>query len=139
MKMIKIEGLHVIDDTYNASPEAVIAALEALAYLGGAHTAAVLGDIGELGDMAKPLHDAVGECAARSGVSRLFTYGHYADVIKAGALRGGMSAHAVHAFDLGEERALAACIRQVLPRGATVLFKASRKTALERVIKELGE
>ena len=137
MKTMSVAGLHVIDDTYNASPEAVIAALEALAYLGGAHTAAVLGDIGELGEVAELLHDAVGECAAHSGISSLFTYGHYAEILKAGALRGGMSVYAVHAFDFGEEQALAAHIRKALPLGTTVLFKASRKTALERVIKEL--
>ncbi len=138
MKIRKIAGLHIIDDTYNASPEAMIAALEALAYLGGRHTAAVLGDIGELGDMAELLHDAVGECAAHSGISTLFTYGNFASVLAAGALRGGMEPQSVYAFPFGTEKDLAACIRKAVPRGATVLCKASRKTALERVIKELG-
>lgn len=138
MKMLEIAGRHVIDDTYNASPEAMIAALETLAYLAKGERAAVLGDIGELGAFANSLHDAVGECAAHSGISQLFTYGNYSEVMAEGALRGGMPAQCVHAFPFGGEQALVACLLKKVPRGAAVLFKASRKTALERVIEVLG-
>ena len=138
MNMKHIAGIRMIDDTYNASPEGVITSLEALAYLGGKGRCAVLGDMGELGALAEPLHDAVGECAAHSGISHLFTYGNYSDVMARGALRGGMTAGCVHAFRFGEETALAAHILQTVPRGTVVLFKASRKTALERVIEALG-
>ena len=138
MKIKQIAGISIIDDTYNASPEGVITSLEALAYLGGEGACAVLGDIGELGALAGSLHDAVGECAAHSGISHLFTYGNYSGVMAAGALRGGMTPQCVHAFPFGEERALAAHLLHTVPRGTAVLFKASRKTALERVIEALG-
>ena len=138
MKMLQIAGMHVIDDTYNASPEAMVTALETLAYLSKGACAAVLGDMGELGMLADTLHDAVGECAAHSGISQLFTYGNYSEVIAKGARRGGMPPQCVHAFPYGGEQALVAHLLQAVPRGATVLFKASRKTALERVIEALG-
>ncbi|MBE6603427.1 MAG: UDP-N-acetylmuramoyl-tripeptide--D-alanyl-D-alanine ligase [Ruminococcaceae bacterium] len=138
MKMLQIAGMHVIDDTYNASPEAMVTALETLAYLSKGACAAVLGDMGELGMLADTLHDAVGECAAHSGISELFTYGNYSEVMAKGALRGGMPPQRVHAFPFGGEQELVAELLRVVPRGATVLFKASRKTALERVIEALG-
>ncbi len=139
MRQIRIADRTVIDDTYNASPEAMVAALETLLYIGGAQPrAAVLGDMGELGAHAAALHDAVGECAAHSGICQLFAYGTHAHQIAQGARRGGMREESVHAFDFGEEAALISAILHLVPRGGVILFKASRRTALERVIERLG-
>ncbi len=139
MQSLEIAGRTVIDDTYNASPEAIVGALETLLYISGNRPrAAVLGDIGELGAHAAALHDAVGECAGRSGIGHLFTYGDHALEMANGAQRGGMPQHAVHAFSFGAEDTLAQEILRLVPRGGVILFKASRKTALERVIKKLG-
>ena len=138
MKMRNVGHFRILDDTYNASPEAMVAALEALYYLGGGKTAALLGDMGELGDFARPLHEAVGECAARSGIGDLFLYGELASSIATGAVRGGMPPERVHRYTVGQEEALADRIRQVLPQGCLLLCKASRSMALERVIRLLG-
>ena len=138
MKIRDVGQFRVIDDTYNASPEAMVAALEALFYLGGGKTAALLGDMGELGDFARPLHEAVGECAARSGIGDLFLYGELCSFIAAGALQGGMPSERVHRYTVGQEQALAQKIREVLPQGSLLLCKASRSMALERVIRLLG-
>lgn len=139
MRQIRLADRTVIDDTYNASPEATVAALETLFYIGGTRPrAAVLGDMGELGAHAAALHDAVGECAAHSGISQLFTYGTHAPQIAEGARRGGMQEGTVHAFGFGEEAALTKTILHLVPQGGIILFKASRKAALERVIERLG-
>lgn len=138
MRRLEIHGRRVIDDTYNASPEAMVGALEALIYQSdGCPSAAVFGDMLELGGGTAALHDAVGECAARSGISHFFAYGDQRGALSNGALRGGMSAACVHPFAFGEERALAEEILRSVPRGGFVLFKASRGTALDLVIKEL--
>ncbi len=138
MHSLEIAGRTVIDDTYNASPEAMVGALEALCYISGTcPRAAVLGDIGELGTHAAALHAAVGECAGHSGLAQLFTYGDHALEMANGARRG-MPHSAVHAFPFGAENTLAQEILRLVPRGGVILFKASRKTALERVIKKLG-
>lgn len=138
MRRLEILGRTVIDDTYNASPEAMVGALETLSYLRGTRpSAAVFGDILELGAHATALHDAVGECAAHSGISHFFTYGDHGTVMAGGALRGGMPQASVHAFSFGDEEALARRIIELVPRGGVILCKASRRTALDRVIKEL--
>ena len=138
MKIRDVAGFRIIDDTYNASPEAMIAAFEALIYLGGGKTAALLGDMGELGELAAPLHEAVGACAARSGIGQLYLYGELASSMETGALRGGMPPGCVHRFAVGQEAALADEIRQTLPEGTLLLCKASRSMALERVIGLMG-
>ncbi|MBR7112527.1 MAG: UDP-N-acetylmuramoyl-tripeptide--D-alanyl-D-alanine ligase [Clostridia bacterium] len=138
MRMRDIGPIRVIDDSYNASPEAMAASLEALRYLGGENTAALLGDMGELGSFASCLHNAVGECAAKSHISHLFLYGDFAKDMAEGAIQGGMTPHCVFAYAFGQERMLANKILKTLPRGTTLLCKASRKTALERVMRLLG-
>ena len=135
MKRRLMAGRHVIDDTYNASPEAVIAALEALCYVGeGAPRAAVLGDICELGKYAKRLHREVGAAAAGAQLSHLFSYGAYAADLAEGALATGMAPSRVHCFAFGEEAGLAAAVMAAMPKGAYILCKASRAVGLERVI-----
>ncbi|MBE6604695.1 MAG: UDP-N-acetylmuramoyl-tripeptide--D-alanyl-D-alanine ligase [Ruminococcaceae bacterium] len=138
MKRLLIDGRYVIDDTYNASPEAVIAALEALCYLSeGAPRAAVLGDMGELGLHASRLHREVGAAAAGAGLSHLFLYGRHAGDLCEGALFGGLSPKRVHCFAVGEEKGLAAAVFETMPRGAYILCKASREMELERVISQM--
>ena len=128
----------LLDDTYNASPEAMGAALEALQLLAkGRPTVAVLGDMHELGAYAPALHEAVGVFAARYGTSALLAYGQYADTIRRGALSGGMSPECIRVYDIGEGKRLAEELKMLLPRGAVVLFKASRMTAMDEVLAQV--
>lgn len=125
----------LLDDTYNASPETVASSLETLSYLAGKRqSAAVLGDIEELGAFSVPLHEAVGECAGRSGISLLFTYGEKALDIAEAAVRAGLPHRAVFSFLPGEERELAGAILKKTKHDAVILFKASRKVRLEEVV-----
>lgn len=126
----------LLDDAYNASPETVAAALETLSYLAGKRqSAAVLGDIEELGEFSGTLHEAVGECAGRSGISLLFTYGEKAFGIAKAAVRAGLARGAVFPFLPGEERELAGAILKKTKHNAVILFKASHKTGLDRIVR----
>jgi UDP-N-acetylmuramoyl-tripeptide--D-alanyl-D-alanine ligase len=122
----------VIDDSYNASPAAVLAAL---AVLGSAGTrrVAVLGDMLELGTLSADAHEAVGQEAARSA-DVLVGVGELARTIVTAARAAGLhEAHTVS--DAAEALVL---LRRILRRGDTVLVKGSRALALDRLADALA-
>lgn len=120
-------GVCVIDDTYNANPESMAAAIETLADTPageGVRRFAVLGRMGELGVHATAAHLKTGELAVRRGL-KVVAVGEGAEGIAQGA--GG----APHFPDLGE--AAAWLSREVKP-GDVVLFKGSRAATVEKVM-----
>jgi UDP-N-acetylmuramoyl-tripeptide--D-alanyl-D-alanine ligase len=123
----------ILDDSYNASPDAVLAALGLLAELPGRHIA-VLGEMLELGEAAPDDHRRVGRAAAPI-VDRLVVVGDGAAGIAEGALEAGLpSAHVERAAD----RAAALGVLQTTLRdGDTVLVKASRGAALDLLVDDL--
>jgi UDP-N-acetylmuramoyl-tripeptide--D-alanyl-D-alanine ligase len=132
-------GVTIVDDSYNASPASVTAALELLSGLAGRRIA-VLGEMLELGDAAEAGHLAVGEEAA-SRADLLVAIGPGAAPIAAGALRAGMERSAVvEAAD--RAAALDELVRRLAP-GDVVLVKASRGIELdllvEALVAELGD
>ena len=119
-------GATLIDDTYNANPESVRAAIAVLAQAPGTKLL-VLGDMGELGAGAAQLHADIGRIARASGIQRLITLGE-------------LSAHAARAFGDGGRHFtriedLLGEIESALTPGATLLVKGSRFMQMERVIK----
>ncbi len=133
-----VRGVTLIEDCYNAAPESMRAALSVLAITAKGRRLAVLGDMKELGADTVALHRAVGEAAARSGVDVLVTVGALGAHIAAGARDAGMPAEAVRSVvpdetDVYDATALATSLAGLLREGDTVLFKASRAMALERV------
>lgn len=127
----------LINDTYNASPESMIAAIETMDILAEKRErAAVLGDILELGVFSKALHEAVGECVGKSRIDKLFTYGEKASGIAKGARLAGMSAEKIFSFYRGEEEELVAAILKETQKDAAILFKASRKMRMEEIVAE---
>ncbi|MEY4430999.1 MAG: UDP-N-acetylmuramoyl-tripeptide--D-alanyl-D-alanine ligase [Cyanobacteriota bacterium] len=122
-------GLTVLDETYNASPEAVLAALDLLASQPGRHFA-VLGTMLELGERSVELHRAVAERAVQRGLDGLV-------VVSGGAEAEAMAAAAASLPRLAvvdsPERA-AEPLAQWLQSGDVVLLKASRGVALERLL-----
>jgi UDP-N-acetylmuramoyl-tripeptide--D-alanyl-D-alanine ligase len=139
VELVALRGMTVIDDSYNASPGSVTAALELLAALPGRHVA-VLGEMLELGDAHESGHQAVGEAAG--GIADLLVVvGEDAGGIVAGALDAGMDSTRIHvASDV--ETALD-ILRPRLRDGDTVLVKASRGIGLDRLVDalrlEIGE
>jgi UDP-N-acetylmuramoyl-tripeptide--D-alanyl-D-alanine ligase len=119
-------GAILIDDTYNANPDSMRAAIKVLASAAG-QKLLVIGDMGELGPDAAAMHAQIGEFARVSGISRLFTL-------------GALSAQATHAFGAGANHFehiedLVGAIENVLTRDVTMLVKGSRFMQMERVIK----
>jgi UDP-N-acetylmuramoyl-tripeptide--D-alanyl-D-alanine ligase len=113
----------VVDDTYNANPDSVRAAIDVLAGLPGPRLL-VLGDMGEVGDQGPGLHAEVGAYARGRGIDRLYTLGE---------LSRGMGG--VH-FESME--ALQAAVRLHLPAVQSVLVKGSRFMKMERVVQSIA-
>ncbi len=86
------DGVTVINDSYNANPDSMRAALTTLAELGraGRHTWAVLGDMLELGETAADEHAAIGRFAAQSGIEHLVAIGEYAARVTSAAVAAGL-------------------------------------------------
>jgi UDP-N-acetylmuramoyl-tripeptide--D-alanyl-D-alanine ligase len=117
-------GLRVIDDSYNANPDSVGAAIQLLASAPGERWL-VLGDLAELGPEAKALHLHLGERARAAGIDRLFTLG-----TASRAASQGFGPGAVHCEELPQ---LIDTLRQELSGPACLLVKGSRSARMERV------
>jgi UDP-N-acetylmuramoyl-tripeptide--D-alanyl-D-alanine ligase len=126
---IAASGALVIDDSYNANPDSVRAAIEVLARAHGERWLA-LGDMGEVGDQGPAFHREVGEYARIAGLDRLYTAGVLA---KGSATAFGHGAQ--HFDDVAE---LAAALVRETHAGVTVLVKGSRFMRMERVVAALA-
>jgi len=121
-------GAIVLDDTYNANPDSVIAAIAVLARTAGAKFL-VLGDMGEVGAHGAAFHAEIGRHARAAGIDRLY-------------LLGESCTHAAAAFGEGARHygdidALLAELEPCLAQGVTVLIKGSRFMRMERVVQAL--
>lgn len=129
-----IYGLKILDDTYNANPESLRAALEVVNAMPG-EAWLILGDMGELGAAGPEFHARMGEWASRHGIRRLFTLGPLSAVA---AEHFGENAHM---FAVDQAQALIDCVREAARRsaGATInlLVKGSRAMRMERIVAEL--
>ena len=134
----RADGITVINDAYNASPEAMASALRTLAVMAGGgarqrprRTFAVLGYMAELGGHSAELHREAGALAARTGVSGLIVVGDAAAPMLDGAkAQQEWNGELVHVPDPGA--AVEALSHRLAP-GDIVLVKASRAAGLERV------
>ena len=127
-RKLRADGVLVLDDTYNANPDSMRAALRVLAAQPGARHA-VLGDIGELGDGGPAMHAEVGEYARNKG-------------IEAAYFAGDFSASAAEAFGgqglwFADKDPLIQVLVHELPENANVLVKGSRSARMERVVDAL--
>lgn len=128
-------GVHLINDTYNANPASMAAALDSLRALqGSARSIVVLGDMLELGDHSEALHEQVGRKVPTSGVVKLYAYGTYARNVARGALTAGMSAGDVL---VGSKAEIIEDLFHKLRPGDWVLVKGSRGMAMETVVQEI--
>lgn len=131
--IVEAPGLTILDDSYNASPPAVIAALDVLASLPGRRVA-VLGEMLELGDAHAAGHRRVGDAAGRS-VAELVVVGPGAAGIAEGARAAGLASAHIH--QVADRAAAIELLAAVLRPGDVVLVKASRAAALEAVVDAL--
>jgi UDP-N-acetylmuramoyl-tripeptide--D-alanyl-D-alanine ligase len=127
----RLRELRVIDDTYNANPDSLDAAIQVLVGLPG-RPILVLGDLGELGSEAVELHREVGERARAAGVAALYAVGNLCRAAVAGFGPGPAAHH------FGDQAALISALRGDLGAGDVVLVKGSRRAAMERVVAALA-
>lgn len=120
-------GAIVIDDTYNANPDSVRAAIDVLANAPAPRTL-VLGDMGEVGSEGVAFHEEIGEYARARHIDQLFTVGELAR--HASRAFGRPARHFETMETLNEEVAS-------VPPGASVLVKGSRFMKMERVVQKL--
>ena len=132
------DGVTVINDAYNANPESVRAALDALRHL--AHDGrgfAILGHMAELGEVSRASHEDIGEFAARAELAGLIAVGQDAEPILAGARR--VRSWTGEALAVPDGHAALQALSNQLKPGDVVLVKASRAAHLEGVAADLLE
>lgn len=137
-KIYEHNGITIIEDCYNASPESMRAGIDVLVSLAkerGGRPTALLGDMRELGEYSRLLHDQLGVYAARAGVKVLFTYGTLAESIAVSAVGNGIRAENVYVnLDCTDPAKTGDMIMGALVPGDVLLVKASRAVAAEAVL-----
>ena len=137
MQLVKARGASIINDSYNANPSSMRAALIALQeFPGTGRRLAVLGSMGELGQHAAELHRGIGEFAVQQKVDGIVAVGPYAESYRAGALDAGMNLEAI-AVAVDAVEALEILSAQLAGEDI-VLVKGSRFMGLEKLVAALA-
>jgi UDP-N-acetylmuramyl pentapeptide synthase len=133
LQISRVRGVTVIDDTYNANPDSVLAAMDLLLQLevAGARCV-VLGDMLELGAAARQEHEAIGAAIAAAGIPYVLTFGRPSRAISRAAR--GVARVAMHFTD---RQALVDAVDALLEEGDAVLVKGSRGMRMEDVVTQL--
>lgn len=122
----------LIDDSYNANPDAVKAAIDTLTELAG-EKVVVLGDMGELGADAVQQHRAVGQYAATKSIDRLLSCG----VLSRAATEGFVAAGGQQAEHFTDKASLLSYLQQLSPCSRVLLIKGSRSARMDQIVTSL--
>ena len=129
-------GWTIVNDAYNANPDSMRAALQALAAMGsGRRTWAVLGEMRELGDLSESQHEEVGRLVAGLGIANLVCVGEATRPMERACAQGTSTTRVLRVT--GPQEAID-LLRGELAFGDVVLVKASRSIGLERVSEALA-
>ena len=129
------KGIHIIDDTYNANPGSMQAAIITLESLKGKNKGFLItGDMLELGEHSAPMHREIGSIAARAKVAGLYVTGKFAEDVAKGALAEHMNPNDIFK---GTREEIIEAVTDRLDAGDWVLVKGSRGMAMEKVVKGL--
>jgi UDP-N-acetylmuramoyl-tripeptide--D-alanyl-D-alanine ligase len=134
---ILVGGIHLIDDTYNANPASMAAAIATLNHLrGAARGLLVIGDMRELGPDSAAQHEDMGRLAARTGVFKLLACGDFATAVATGACEAGMAPARIVT---GSQADIGAILVRELKAGDWVLVKGSRAMGMETVVNAIKQ
>ncbi len=126
----------LIDDTYNASPRSVSAAIETLAgFAQHERRTLILGDMAELGDAAARFHEAAGEACGAASIDQVLAVGQFAENVCLAARRAGVPA--TQTFTSVET--LCEALQSLTRAGDAILVKGSRSMAMERVVSAIAD
>jgi UDP-N-acetylmuramoyl-tripeptide--D-alanyl-D-alanine ligase len=124
--------IRLVDDTYNANPASMAAAIETLARMRGSRrTIAVLGDMLELGAQSAALHRQIGRVVGDQRIDRLYVTGRFAGDVADGAREGRMADEKIFC---GDKPAVTQRLVDALETGDLILVKGSRGMAMETVV-----
>ena len=129
-----IKKTYLIDDSYNASPLSMHAALDTLRSLPAPRKIAVLGDMLEIGKYTIEAHEVVGDLVAISA-DALFAIGARAKFIASAAAEAGMKKANIFSFDTADEARIP--VQNFLKEGDIVLLKGSHAMELEKIVEEI--
>ena len=137
MEVLSFPGeISIINDSYNANPGSMAAALETLRQVKKQGRGfAVLGDMLELGDESAALHSQVGSKAAQEGVDYLLALGEQASHLLAGAAEAGMDSNRL--IQASDHQEIASQVRKLMAAGDWILVKGSRGMRMEKVVEIL--
>lgn len=136
-RMNLIEGIRdslVLDDTYNSSPIAVVAALEVLNNISAKRKIAVLGDMKELGKYGKEAHEMIGREVAKF-VNLLFVVGEQSKLIAKSAIKEGFAKENIYEFMHSIDAGMA--LNGIVEKDDAILVKGSQSMRMELVIEEI--
>ena len=136
MNILKTEsGINLIDDTYNANPDSMKAAITTLISLKkDKRGILVLGDMLELGKDEKSMHTTLGSLAADSGAAKIYLTGRFSARVADGALNKGMTMQNIFT---GTKKEIIKDLTQTARRGDWILVKGSRGAHMENIVSEL--
>jgi len=135
LQIKEINGVQFLDDSYNANPDSMKAALRTLVELDTeGKRIAVLGEMRELGAESERAHREVGETAATLGVNQLITIGDTAELIAEGARTAGLD----KVSSVRSTADAAKLLGEIAAPGDLVLIKGSRAARTEEVIQQFG-
>ena len=134
MNRIKLNGMLLINDGYNANPESMDLAIQTLSNLAqGRRSIVVCCDMLELGRFSKELHLKIGQKIALSGIDCLITMGKEAFFIYEGARRSGMDKSRIYYTKTAKEAA--SILKEICQPEDIILFKGSRSMKPEEIVK----
>jgi UDP-N-acetylmuramoyl-tripeptide--D-alanyl-D-alanine ligase len=135
LQIKEIHGVQFIDDSYNANPESMKAALRTLVELDtDGKRIAVLGEMGELGAESARAHNEVGEEAATLGIDHLIAIGEGGELMARAAEKSGLEKSTA----VTSTKEAAELLSEIAAAGDLVLVKGSRSARTERVMEEFG-
>lgn len=129
-----IKGSFILDDSYNASPLSMRAAIETVHELRAKRKIAILGDMLELGPYTMDAHEQLGRLT-RKVFDILITVGPRGKLIASGALQAGFDKDRVFSFDEANQARLEA--QKLIQKGDLILVKASRALQLDKIVEEI--
>jgi UDP-N-acetylmuramoyl-tripeptide--D-alanyl-D-alanine ligase len=130
LQIWEANGVRVLDDSYNANADSMLAALQTLHDLPcSGRRVAVLGDMAELGPHTAEAHREIGRRSVELGVNRLVAVGRFARETAQAAEVAGLK----DVSEFADVASAAGAVKKIVKPGDVVLLKASRATRLEKI------
>lgn len=133
----KIDGIKIINDTYNANPLSMKAGIDSLKDMDSNRRIAVLGAMLELGPVEDAAHKEIGKYLHRQDIDVLVAVGKIGETIAEGAVQAGMPEQNIYIYQNNEDAA--SFLNKVMTSGDTILVKGSRALGMEEIVDLLLE